>query len=224
MIILNKKNGYQVRALISSTRIAIRNISQADIPRIVELQRKIYPEVASGQIYAPFFIEKHLRVFPDGQFCAELEGKIVGSATSLVVNLKPQYKRHRWTDIVGYGNRTAHDKYGDSLYADDIVIDPLHRYQGIGSALLEARKKLCMRLGLRRMIGGGRIYNYCLFKDKMSPHQYAMSVVNNHLVDPVLTFQLKNQFKYIKILPNYLVDHRSLNFATLIEWNAPKLF
>jgi hypothetical protein len=86
---------------------------------------------------------------------------------------------------------------------------------------MAARKKLCMRLGLRRIIGGGRIYNYCHFKDKMSPHQYAMSVVNNHSFDPVLTFQLTNQFRYIKILPNYLADHRSLNFATLIEWKTP---
>jgi len=37
----------------------------------------------------------------------------------------------------------------------------------------------------------------------------------------VLTFQLKNDFKFIKILPNYIKDSRSLNYATFIEWINP---
>ena len=204
--------------ILRSTKVSVRNISQDDIGEIVKLQRGIYPEVSSGQLYAPFFIEKHLRVFPEGQFCAEIDGQIVGSATNLIVSLVPQYREHSWYDIVGYGNKICHDPKGDSLYADDILTHPSCRRCGIGTALMNARKQVCLKLGLRRIIGGGRLYNYFLYAKQMTPRNYAKHVVNNNLVDPVLTFQLRNDFKFIKILPNYLPDSRSLDFASFIEW------
>jgi hypothetical protein len=91
----------------------------------------------------------------------------------------------------------------------------------LGSALLKIRKEVCLKEGLRRIIGGGRLYNYCLYADNMSPHKYAKLVVSKNLVHPVLSFQLKNEFRYIRILPNYLPDSRSLNFASIIEWSRP---
>jgi GNAT superfamily N-acetyltransferase len=176
--------------------------------------------VASGQLYAPSFIEKHLGVFPEGQFCAEIEGQIVGSATNLIVSLEPEYRKHSWYDIVGYGNKIGYDPKGDSLYADDILTHPSYRRRGVGTALMKTRKELCLKEGLRRIIGGGRLYNYCLYADQMSPNEYAKLVVDKYLIDPVLTFQLRNEFEYIKILPNYLPDSRSLNFASFIEWTT----
>ena len=159
-----------------------------------------------------------MRVFPEGQFCAEIDGQVVGSATNLIVRLEPEYREHSWHDIVGYCNTTGYDPNGDSLYASDILTHPSYRRHGIGTALMKARKELCMKAGLRRIIGGGRLYNYCLYSNIMSPDEYAQRVVRNNLVDPVLTFQLRNEFKYIKILPNYLLDNRSLDFASFIEW------
>lgn len=75
-----------------------------------------------------------------------------------------------------------------------------------------------MRLNLRRMIGGGRLLNYCEYADKISALEYAQRVIKRELRDPVLSFELDNGFKFIKILPNYLNDIRSLNYATFIEW------
>jgi hypothetical protein len=46
-------------------------------------------------------------------------------------------------------------------------------------------------------------------------------VVKGEIHDPVLSFQLKNGFKYIKIIPQYLYDSRSLNYASFIEWLNP---
>ena len=37
----------------------------------------------------------------------------------------------------------------------------------------------------------------------------------------VLSFQLKNGFRFIKVLNNYLYDKRSLNYASFIEWLNP---
>ena len=82
-------------------------------------------------------------------------------------------------------------------------------------------KELVMKLNLRRMIGGGRLFNYAEYAEKMSPYEYAEKVMKGELKDPVLTFELDIGFRFIKILPNYLDDVRSLNYASFIEWLNP---
>ena len=56
----------------------------------------------------------------------------------------------------------------------------------------------------------------------MSAQEYAEKVVNGELKDPVLSFQLENGFKFIKVLSDYLYDKRSLNYASFIEWLNPQ--
>jgi hypothetical protein len=84
--------------------------------------------------------------------------------------------------------------------------------------LYDTRKDLVVRLNLRRMIAGGRLFNYCEYADRMSPLEYANKVIRGELSDPVLSFELANGFRFIKILPNYLEDVRSLSYASFIEW------
>ena len=78
--------------------------------------------------------------------------------------------------------------------------------------LYKKGNQLAVKLNLGRMIGGGRLFNYC---------EYAQRVIRGELRDPVLSFELDNEFKFIKILPNYLDDVRSLNYASFIEWVNP---
>ncbi|HEY6536500.1 MAG TPA: hypothetical protein VIY08_11995, partial [Candidatus Nitrosocosmicus sp.] len=70
-------------------------------------------------------------------------------------------------------------------------------------------------------IAGGRLYNYCEYSEKISPEEYVQKVISKKISDPVLTFQLRNDFKFIKILANYIKDGRSLDYATFIEWINP---
>jgi hypothetical protein len=82
-------------------------------------------------------------------------------------------------------------------------------------------KELLMELNLRRMIGGGRLFNYIEYADRMSPSEYVGKVMKRVLKDPVLTFELNIGFRFVKILTNYLDDVRSLNYAGFIEWLNP---
>jgi GNAT superfamily N-acetyltransferase len=208
--------------LNNTNKIVIRNTCKKDIPEIVAIQRESFPDVATGMISEPSFLENHTSLFQQGQFCAKLYGKIVGSASSLIVSLNPEYRNHTWYDIVGNRNIfTSHDPKGDSLYGDDVCTHPNFRRLGIGTMLFNARKELAIKLNLRRVIAGGRLYNYCEYADKISPSEYADRVVKGEIYDPVLSFDLKNGFKYIKIIPNYIYDNRSLNYATFIEWLNP---
>jgi hypothetical protein len=71
------------------------------------------------------------------------------------------------------------------------------------------------------MISGGRLFNYCDYADKMSAIEYAKKVIAHELRDPVLSFELENGFSFIKVMPKYLNDVRSLNYASFIEWLNP---
>jgi len=88
--------------------------------------------------------------------------------------------------------------------------------------LYDIRKELVITLNLRRIIGGGRLFNYCEYADKISAFEYAQKVIRGEFRDPVLSFELDNGFKFIKVIPNYLDDVRSLNYASFIEWLNPR--
>src|SRR5215218_5910071 len=105
-----------------------------------------------GVIWHEHHLESHIRIFPEGQFCAELGGKIIASSSSLVTSLTPDYQEHTWKQATAYGMSTHPDSRG----------------LGIASMLYEARKELVARLNLRRMIAGGRLFNYCEYAEKMS--------------------------------------------------------
>ncbi|HSB50742.1 MAG TPA: GNAT family N-acetyltransferase [Nitrosopumilaceae archaeon] len=207
---------------IVKSKLKIRNVTYEDIPKIVELQKVSFPFMAiEGMIWKPKSLESHLKIFPQGQFCADYDGKIVGSVSSLITKLEPEYREHTWREVCGDSGFANHNPKGDSLYGADVSTHPDYRKLGIATFLYDARKSLCIQLNLRRIIAGGRLFNYCEFVDKMSPDEYVRRVIEGEIDEPVLRFQIKNGFKFIKILSNYLKDIRSLNYATFIEWKNP---
>ena len=152
---------------------------------------------------------------------AEINGEIVASASSLVVTLKSQYSQHTWYDITGYGLFTTHNPKGDTLYGADISTLPKFQRKGIGTMLYNVRKNLAIKINLRRIVIGGRLFNYYKYASKISALEYSRKVIEGEIEDPVLSFQLKNGFKFIKVIPNYLYDRRSMNYSNLLEWLNP---
>src|ERR671916_2072462 len=203
--------------------VTVRNTRPEDIPRIIDLQKESFPYLARyGNIWHKEELESHLRIFPEGQFVTvEPDGTVVGSASTLIVQLDPAYAEHTWKEITADGMFTNHNSNGDSLYGADISTHPRYRHEGIGSMLYDARKQLNIQLNLRRMISGGRLYNYCEYASLLSASEYASKVIEGKMHDPVLSFELANGFRFIKILSNYLDDVRSLNYASFIEWLNP---
>ncbi|HEY7573388.1 MAG TPA: GNAT family N-acetyltransferase [Nitrososphaeraceae archaeon] len=207
---------------MNSKSIIIRKFSESDIPQIVKLQTESFADMAKyGMIFPSSFLRNHVKIFPEGQLLAEIDGRIVGSSSSLIVSLDSDYEAHDWFEITGNGLFTNHNSTGDTLYGADLSTHPNFRSMGIGTLLYDARKELAKKLNLRRILAGGRLYDYCNYSDKMSAKEFTDKVVRGELNDPVLSFQLKNGFKFIKVLDNYLLDKRSLNYASLIEWTNP---
>jgi predicted amidohydrolase/GNAT superfamily N-acetyltransferase len=203
--------------------IIIRNVTINDVKELVRLNKDAYPVLAEENIvWGETHLKSHLRVFPEGQFIAEIDGKIVGACSSLIVDLGPDPLRaHTWSGITDSGFFTNHNQQGDTLYGADVYTHPDARGLGVGHALYEARRVLCRKLNLRRILSGGRLWNYHKYAEEYTPEEYAERVVEEEFRDLVLSFQLREGFELRGILPNYLRDVNSLNYASLLEWLNP---
>ncbi len=95
--------------------VTVRNTRPEDIPKIIDLQKESFPYLARyGNIWHTEELESHLRIFPKGQFVAvEPDGIVVGSASTLIVQLDPPYREHTWKEITADGMFTNHNSNGD---------------------------------------------------------------------------------------------------------------
>lgn len=206
-----------------SSSVKIREATRADIPVLMALNRAAYPVLANDNVvWGETHLRSHLRIFPQGQMVAEANGKILGAVASLLVDLGPDPLRHHtWAGITDSGYFTNHNPQADTLYGADVYVHPDARNLGVGAALYEARRQLCRRLNKRRILAGGRLWNYSEHADTMSAQEYAYQVAAGELKDLVLSFQLHEGFSLRGVMSNYLKDPRSGNHASLIEWINP---
>ncbi len=200
-------------------KIIVRNTRFEDIDAIVELSKLAFPNMEPWKREQ---LESHLRIFPEGQFCVEYEGKIIGSCSSMIVDFEEYDDQHSYNEITDNGYIRNHDPEGQNLYGIDVMVHPEYRRMKIGRRLYEARKELCQKLNLKSIIIGGRISNYHKYADQMTPREYVEQVIQQNIYDPPLTFQTMNGFVLKRILSNYLLDDKaSHKYATLMEWNNP---
>lgn len=197
--------------------IAIRPMTDRDIERIIVLQQVCFPGMKP---WSPAQLANHLAVFPEGQLVVEVDGKVVGSASSLILDFDAYDETHSFRDISGEGTIRNHDPDGKDLYGIEVMVDPEYRSMKIGARLYQARKDLCRRLGLKRILIAGRMPGYHKVADKMPPSEYIEKVARNEIDDPVLWFQIRNGFVPQHVLANYLPgDKESCGHAVLMEWS-----
>ncbi|MFM1942921.1 MAG: hypothetical protein RI897_1903 [Verrucomicrobiota bacterium] len=203
--------------------IEVREACREDIPALVELNRAAYPVLANENVvWGEVHLASHQRVFPQGQLVAVVGGRIMGAVSTLVVDLGPDPLRsHTWSGITDSGYFFSHNPQGDTLYGADVYVHPDARGMGIGAALYGARRQLCRRLNLRRILAGGRLWNYHEHAGEMSAEEYAYRVAAGEFRDLVLSFQLREGFALRGVMSHYLNDPKSKNHASLIEWLNP---
>lgn len=200
--------------------LRIRPTRIDDFAAIRDLQRATYPAIAP---WTEEQLAAQVAAFPEGQMVAEMEGRVIGASASLVVMWDDYAVDHTWKGITGDGFFGTHEPAGRTLYGAEVVVDARRRGNGVGRALYQARRQLCQRLNLRRIIAAGRLPGYRNVKDVMSPELYAMRVVWGDIPDPVLRFQLSQGFHYCGVIHNYLPeDAPSCGHAALIVWLNPR--
>lgn len=198
-------------------KLILRNTRIFDYSDIKDLMDLVYPSLGGAWTKEQF--GSQIARFPEGQICIEDNGKVVAAAISLLVDYARYGDKHTYKEITGDGYLTTHDPNGDTLYGVDIFVHPDYRELRLGRRLYDARKELCERLNLRAIVAGGRIPGYKKYASQFTPSQYIDLVKNKEIYDPVLSFQLANDFHVRKIITNYEPDdHESRAYATLLEW------
>jgi GNAT superfamily N-acetyltransferase len=204
-------------------RITLRTATQADIPRLVEMNHAAYPElVEQNVVWQPAQIAAHLARFQRGQIVAEIDGTIMGAISTFIVPpTRNALMQHTWLEITDEGTFASHDGTGDTLYLADVYVDPAAWGKGVAEALYGALEQLCVDLALRRVVAGGRLWGYHEYADRLTAREYVDSALRGDIRDRVLGSQLKAGFRVCGILVGYLKDPRSKDYATLLVWNAP---
>jgi predicted amidohydrolase/ribosomal protein S18 acetylase RimI-like enzyme len=165
-------------------------------------------------------IRKLLDIFPEGQVVITINEKIVGCALSIIVNYKEYGDDHSYREITGDYKFDTHDPDGDVLYGIDIFVNPEFRGLRLGRRLYDYRKELCEQLNLKAIVFGGRLPGYHKFSKEMTTKEYIQKVKLKEIYDPVLTFQLSNDFHVKKVMRGYLPDDaESKDFASLLQWD-----
>jgi GNAT superfamily N-acetyltransferase len=204
---------------ITMPKLTVRNTKLEDIDALVRLQREVYPNIPAWQNDR---VAHQIELFPEGQLAAFYDNRMVGCASSLVIKWDEWADAHTWNEITAAGTFDTHDPAGYTLYGAEVFVAPRLRGQRLGHALYAARRQVCRTLNLRRVIACGRLPGYHKVADQMPVELYARKVLWGDITDPVLSFQLREGFRYCGIMKNYLADDlQSHGNAALIVWLNP---
>lgn len=206
------------KADLEEHHLRLRNLRLSDYPDVGRIMDRVYADIGGAWTRKQFAAQ--INRFPEGQICIEDNGKVIAAAISMVVNYDRFGDRHTYQDITSNGYLTNHDPNGDVLYGVDVFVDPDYRDMRLGRRLYDARKELCRSLNLRAIVAGGRIPGYRKHKEEMTPEEYIELVKRRELHDPILSFQLANDFHVRRVITGYMPeDDKSQAYATLVQWD-----
>ncbi|MBZ5875872.1 MULTISPECIES: carbon-nitrogen hydrolase family protein [Chromohalobacter] len=203
---------------LDDLHLNLRNLTPEDYPQLKTLMDRVYHDI--GGAWPKRTIERLISEFPDGQIAIEDDETLVGVALTARVDYEEFSNPHRYDDLMDQREIILNAPEGDAMYGLDVLIDPAYRGYRLGRRLYEARKDLCKSLNMRAILAGGRIPNYHQYASEMSPAEYLDQVSRKEIHDPILSFQLANDFQVKRLLRKYLPeDEKSQGYATLLEWN-----
>ncbi|MBI1203508.1 MAG: GNAT family N-acetyltransferase [Rhodopseudomonas sp.] len=206
-------------------KLIIRNATPVDIDGIRAVMAKAYPSFGAQGVYSEAQLRGQMHQFPEGQFVAAYENRIIGYCATFRIPEHLALHRHDWSTITGRGYASRHDPQGDWLYGMDVCVDPAFRGNRIGQRLYNERKRLCQHLRLKGVVFAGRMPNLARRWNSVgSAENYVKLVLEGKQKDPVIGFQLRNGFEVIGVLPDYLpLDHESRGYATHMIWRNPQV-
>lgn len=204
--------------------------SAVDKIEIIYLKSVDYEEIKNAMLesyssmQSPFWKEHQIEAlnekFPEGQVAIMIDNEIAGCAMSIIIESSKFEEKHTYREITGDYIFDTHSAKGDKLYGIDIFIRPKYRGLRLGRRLYDYRKDLCEKLNLKAILFGGRIPKYHEHSDKLSPREYIEKVRRKEIHDPVLDFQMSNDFHPVRVIQGYLEgDKESKEYAVLLEWD-----
>lgn len=203
-------------------KVTVRNYTVKDFDELILLQKESFPPPFPPELlWVPEHLQNHLKLYPEGALCVEVDGQLAGSVTGLRMNYHDNDPDHTWEDVTGGGDISPHVPDGNTLYVVDLCVRPAFRKLDLGKLLLQGLYERVVEDGLDRLLGGARISGYHNYADVATPEEYIERVLRGEWKDPVITFMLRSGRTPVRIIKNYLEDEESHNMAMLMEWRNP---
>jgi predicted amidohydrolase/GNAT superfamily N-acetyltransferase len=200
-------------------KIEVATLRPEHYAQLIDVMRAAYPDW-QGSYWSQGAIERLINRFPQGQLVVLDDDRVVGCALSIIVRYDDFGDHHTYRQITGNYTFSTHTEKGDTLYGIEVFVHPDYRGMRLGRRLYDARKELCEKLNLKAIIFGGRVPNYHKYAGELSPREYLQKVRLKEIYDPVLTFQLSNDFHVKKLVRNYMEgDAQSQEYATILQWD-----
>jgi len=162
----------------------------------------------------------HIELFPEGQYVAEADGRIVGSCSNTIISEERWQAHESWFRTVGGPWLANFDPMGSTMYGLDIAVHPDFRRRGIGRAFYSTRFEFVKARGLARYGTGCRLPGFAKHLAKhpgAGQEEYAKEVVAGRMIDRTLTPLLRYGLSLLGVIHNYMEDEESLNAAALLE-------
>jgi len=190
----------------------------ADVPAVVALQRDAFPPPFDEDLlWRAEHLHRHLEVFPDGQFVAEIDGRIVGSCSNTRIENSVWDAHGNWNETVGGPMLERFAVSGDTLYGLDVSVHPEFRRRGIGRAFYAQRFGFVQARALFRYGTACRLPDFRA-SGVVDVRDYAEQVAAGHRPDRTLTPLLRYGLHYLGVIRDYMDDAESGNAAAMLEW------
>jgi predicted amidohydrolase len=200
-------------------KIELTYLNINDYNNIYELMQDEYKNLKDSS-WDKKDIEKLIDIFQRGQVALRIDGEFAGFALSIIVEYSEFDDNHTYEQITGNYTFHTHNPKGDILYGIDVFIKKKFRGLRLGRRLYHYRKELCEDLNLKGIIFGGRLPNYRKYSKNISPKEYIQKVKSKEIHDPVLNFQMSNDFSVRRVVKGYLKgDDDSCEYAAILSWD-----
>jgi len=199
-------------------KVELQYLRRDQYQELYELMLTCYPNVEN-----PAWEQTHVHTlinrFPEGQVVVMLDGVMAAASLSILIKYDRFDETHTYLEMTANDTFDTHTPDGDTIYGLDVMVHPEYRGMRLARRMYDYRKELCEENNLRGIVLGGRLPNYHKHHNELSAKEYIQKVKNKEIYDPVLTFQLSNDFHVKRLAKHYLPeDQASHEHAALLEW------
>lgn len=198
---------------IEQVRITVRQATMEDLESLLEIDAVVW----SGFPASEEMIRSRLKVFPQGQFVALCDDRVIGSVYSQLVDYKSLPESFTWAEATDNGTiQRTHKPKGRSVYGVGLAVLPEFQGTSASQLLIVSLAKFAVFSCRYRVLWGARIPSY---------HKHAQMSVEEYIkkrtksgrpVDPELALYWPYGAEPIRPLPNYMPDSDSLNCGVLV--------
>ena len=203
-------------------KVVRRQATLDDVDAIYKLDQEVWTEFpGTREMFA-----SRIETFPEGNFVAEVDGKIVGYLCLELVDLDLNQKSpFTWAEISDHGTiKKSHSYKGNYMYGISMSISPDFQGKGIGTQLVLSSWSVGVNYNILGVLIGSRVPDYHKYAERMSINEYIhLKNGNGQYVDSELRLWSKDGFKPILVLPHYINDPSSLHYGVLVYRRNPFL-